>query len=99
MDLQDVLLAFCIHNPNVGYCQGMNFLVAMALLFMDAQDAFWYSLPAQLLSQNTLVLHIFGVFHIYHCLMLQSAVCEFSSAKSLTAGFLYALKGTCSQCL
>ena len=41
MDLQDVLLAFCIHNPNVGYCQGMNFLVAMALLFMDAQDAFW----------------------------------------------------------
>ncbi|KAH9507616.1 hypothetical protein Btru_051618 [Bulinus truncatus] len=41
MDLQDVLLAFCIHNPQVGYCQGMNFLVAMALLFMDAQDAFW----------------------------------------------------------
>ncbi|XP_055896131.1 uncharacterized protein LOC106079591 isoform X5 [Biomphalaria glabrata] len=41
MDLQDVLLAFCIHNPHVGYCQGMNFLVAMALLFMDAQDAFW----------------------------------------------------------
>ncbi|CAG5130296.1 unnamed protein product, partial [Candidula unifasciata] len=41
MDLQDILLAFCIHNPQVGYCQGMNFLVAMALLFMDAQDAFW----------------------------------------------------------
>ncbi|KAK7487240.1 hypothetical protein BaRGS_00021468, partial [Batillaria attramentaria] len=41
MDLQDVLLAFCVHNPNIGYCQGMNFLVAMALLFMDAQDAFW----------------------------------------------------------
>ncbi|KAK3789468.1 hypothetical protein RRG08_016278 [Elysia crispata] len=41
MDLQDVLLAFCIHNSSIGYCQGMNFLVAMALLFMDAQDAFW----------------------------------------------------------
>ncbi|GFN92905.1 TBC1 domain family member 2b-like [Plakobranchus ocellatus] len=41
MDLQDVLLAFCIHNSTIGYCQGMNFLVAMALLFMDAQDAFW----------------------------------------------------------
>ncbi|XP_076454498.1 uncharacterized protein LOC143289420 [Babylonia areolata] len=41
MDLQDVLLAFCVHNPNIGYCQGMNFLVAMALLFMDPQDAFW----------------------------------------------------------
>ncbi|XP_021357404.1 uncharacterized protein LOC110452957 isoform X2 [Mizuhopecten yessoensis] len=41
MDLQDVLLAFCVHNPATGYCQGMNFIVGMALLFMDAQDAFW----------------------------------------------------------
>ncbi|XP_033761397.1 uncharacterized protein LOC117343169 [Pecten maximus] len=41
MDLQDVLLAFCVHNPAIGYCQGMNFIVGMALLFMDAHDAFW----------------------------------------------------------
>ncbi|KAK3088782.1 hypothetical protein FSP39_023684 [Pinctada imbricata] len=41
MDLQDVLLAYCVHNPTVGYCQGMNFIVGMALLFMDAHDAFW----------------------------------------------------------
>ncbi|XP_067661994.1 uncharacterized protein [Haliotis asinina] len=41
MDLQDILLAFCIHSPSIGYCQGMNFIVGMALLFMDAQDAFW----------------------------------------------------------
>ncbi|XP_041370358.1 uncharacterized protein LOC121384163 isoform X2 [Gigantopelta aegis] len=41
MDLQDILLSFCIHNPQIGYCQGMNFIVGMALLFMDAQDAFW----------------------------------------------------------
>ncbi|XP_052092597.1 uncharacterized protein LOC127729029 isoform X4 [Mytilus californianus] len=41
MDLQDVLLAYCCHNPTIGYCQGMNFIVGMALLFMDAQDAFW----------------------------------------------------------
>ena len=41
MDLQDVLLAFCIHNPTIGYCQGMNFIVGMSLIFMDAQDAFW----------------------------------------------------------
>ncbi|ESO96014.1 hypothetical protein LOTGIDRAFT_116180, partial [Lottia gigantea] len=41
MDLQDVLLAFCIHSPDIGYCQGMNFIVGMALLFMDAHDAFW----------------------------------------------------------
>ncbi|XP_078325499.1 uncharacterized protein LOC111124243 isoform X7 [Crassostrea virginica] len=41
MDLQDVLLAYCVHNPTVGYCQGMNFIVGLALIFMDAQDAFW----------------------------------------------------------
>ncbi|XP_046560814.1 LOW QUALITY PROTEIN: uncharacterized protein LOC124269825 [Haliotis rubra] len=41
MDMQDILLAFCIHSPSIGYCQGMNFIVGMALLFMDAQDAFW----------------------------------------------------------
>ncbi|KAH3798475.1 hypothetical protein DPMN_152074 [Dreissena polymorpha] len=41
MDLQDVLLAFCIHNPTIGYCQGMNFIVAMGLLILDPEDAFW----------------------------------------------------------
>ncbi|XP_064616291.1 uncharacterized protein LOC135480392 [Liolophura sinensis] len=40
-DLQDVLLAFCIHNPSVGYCQGLNFIVAMSLLIMEPPDAFW----------------------------------------------------------
>ncbi|XP_077986905.1 uncharacterized protein LOC144441221 [Glandiceps talaboti] len=39
--LQQVLEAFCIHNPEIGYCQGMNFLVATCLLFMEAELAFW----------------------------------------------------------
>ncbi|KAG8191673.1 hypothetical protein JTE90_016460 [Oedothorax gibbosus] len=39
--LQTVLHAFCLHNPSLGYCQGMNFLVGMMLLFVDAEDAFW----------------------------------------------------------
>ncbi|GBM56262.1 TBC1 domain family member 2B [Araneus ventricosus] len=39
--LQSVLHAFCLHNPKLGYCQGMNFLVGMMLLFVDAEDAFW----------------------------------------------------------
>ena len=29
------------HNPTIGYCQGMNFIVGLTLLFMDAEDAFW----------------------------------------------------------
>lgn len=39
--LQEVLQAFTIHNPNIGYCQGMNFIAGMALLFLDKEDAFW----------------------------------------------------------
>ncbi|GIY41206.1 TBC1 domain family member 2B [Caerostris darwini] len=39
--LRRVLLAYSRHNPVVGYCQGLNRLAAIALLFMDEEDAFW----------------------------------------------------------
>ncbi|KAF6779443.1 hypothetical protein AHF37_01008 [Paragonimus kellicotti] len=39
--LQEILQAYSIHNPEVGYCQGMNFLVAVALIFLSKEDAFW----------------------------------------------------------
>ncbi|CAH1785700.1 unnamed protein product [Owenia fusiformis] len=39
--MQEVLLAFCMHNPTIGYCQGMNFIVGMCLLFMEPEDSFW----------------------------------------------------------
>ncbi|GFY79752.1 TBC1 domain family member 2B [Trichonephila inaurata madagascariensis] len=39
--MQEVLQAFCVHNPALGYCQGMNFLVGMCLLFLEPEDAFW----------------------------------------------------------
>ncbi|CAH8507405.1 unnamed protein product [Dicrocoelium dendriticum] len=39
--LQEVLQAYSIHNPEIGYCQGMNFLVAVALLVLHKEDAFW----------------------------------------------------------
>ncbi|XP_033119110.1 uncharacterized protein LOC117118591 isoform X3 [Anneissia japonica] len=39
--LEEVLKAFCIHNPSVGYCQGMNFITSVSLLFMDEETAFW----------------------------------------------------------
>uniref|UniRef100_A0A8R1I0P0 Rab-GAP TBC domain-containing protein n=1 Tax=Caenorhabditis japonica TaxID=281687 RepID=A0A8R1I0P0_CAEJA len=40
--LLQVLHAFCLHNPKIGYCQGMNFLAATALLFVGPEDAFWF---------------------------------------------------------
>ncbi|AEO71254.1 uncharacterized protein THITE_2152287 [Thermothielavioides terrestris NRRL 8126] len=40
--LHEVLLAYSRHNPDVGYCQGMNLVVANLLLIMpSAEDAFW----------------------------------------------------------
>lgn len=41
--LRRVLLAYSVHEPGVGYCQGMNYLVALLLLCMRQHEegAFW----------------------------------------------------------
>lgn len=39
--LSRILRAFCVHRPDINYLQGMNFIVAMCLLFMDEEDSFW----------------------------------------------------------
>eukprot|EP00468_Gymnochlora_sp_CCMP2014_P006431 CAMPEP_0167751108 /NCGR_PEP_ID=MMETSP0110_2-20121227/6374_1 /TAXON_ID=629695 /ORGANISM="Gymnochlora sp., Strain CCMP2014" /LENGTH=763 /DNA_ID=CAMNT_0007636525 /DNA_START=204 /DNA_END=2493 /DNA_ORIENTATION=+ len=40
--LREVLTAYAIHNPKVGYCQSMNFICAVILLFCtNLEDAFW----------------------------------------------------------
>ncbi|CAF0741810.1 unnamed protein product [Rotaria sordida] len=39
--LRQVLQVFCLHNSTIGYCQGMNFIVAVALLLLEPEDAFW----------------------------------------------------------
>ncbi|KAI5860421.1 TBC-domain-containing protein [Durotheca rogersii] len=40
--LSQVLRAYARHNPEVGYCQGMNLIAANLLLVMpSAEDAFW----------------------------------------------------------
>ena len=39
--LRRVLVAFSWYDPVVGYCQGLNRLAAIALLFLEEEDAFW----------------------------------------------------------
>ncbi|KAK1160935.1 TBC1 domain family member 2B-like [Acipenser oxyrinchus oxyrinchus] len=39
--LRNILLAFSWRNPDIGYCQGLNRLAAVALLYLDQEDAFW----------------------------------------------------------
>nr|XP_053655434.1 TBC1 domain family member 2B-like isoform X1 [Cherax quadricarinatus] len=59
--LRRVLLAFSRHNLHVGYCQGLNRLAAIALLFLNEEDAFWclvyiveYLMPPDYYSKNLL---------------------------------------------
>lgn len=41
-DLREVLSAFALHNPGIGYCQSLNFIAGLLLLFLkqDTERAF-----------------------------------------------------------
>ncbi|WPH01918.1 Hypothetical protein R9X50_00477200 [Acrodontium crateriforme] len=36
--LRRVLQAFAVHNPNIGYCQSLNFLAGLLLLFLEEDE-------------------------------------------------------------
>jgi small G protein signaling modulator 3 len=53
--LNEVLRAYARHNPEVGYCQGMNLIAANLLLIMPStEDTFWIlaSIIEQILPQG-----------------------------------------------
>ncbi len=39
--LRRVLKAYSLHDPDVGYCQGMNFIAGMLLTIVSEEEAFW----------------------------------------------------------
>ncbi|CAO3656775.1 unnamed protein product [Mucor hiemalis] len=39
--LRRLLLAFSVYSPSIGYCQSLNYIAGMMLLFMDEEEAFW----------------------------------------------------------
>ncbi|KAL8970504.1 MAG: hypothetical protein Q9183_001491 [Haloplaca sp. 2 TL-2023] len=39
--LRRVLQAFAIHRPQIGYCQSLNFLAGLLLLFLPEEKTFW----------------------------------------------------------
>jgi hypothetical protein len=39
--LYNVLKAYAVYNPAVGYCQGMGFITGLLLMYMEEEDAFW----------------------------------------------------------
>lgn len=63
--LRRVLTAFSRHNPKIGYCQGLNRLAAVSLLFMPEEEAFWalvaiveFLMPPNYYSHNLLGAHV-----------------------------------------
>lgn len=39
--LRNVLMCYSIRNPQIGYCQSMNFIAGLFLLFLDEESTFW----------------------------------------------------------
>lgn len=41
IQLRNVLHAFAVYKPKINYCQSMNFIAAIALIFLKEELAFW----------------------------------------------------------
>ncbi|KAI9244281.1 rab-GTPase-TBC domain-containing protein [Phascolomyces articulosus] len=39
--LRRILSAFSLYAPEIGYCQSLNYIAGLLILFMDEEDAFW----------------------------------------------------------
>ncbi len=39
--MRRILRAFALSHPHIGYCQSLNFLTGMLLLFLDEEEAYW----------------------------------------------------------
>jgi hypothetical protein len=62
--LRTVLIAYAGHNPDIGYCQSMNYIAGLLILVMDRdpEDAFWV-LVTLLDGVLDLLLDLLGQMH------------------------------------
>jgi hypothetical protein len=68
--LRRVLQAFALHNPVIGYCQSLNFLTGMMLIFMQEEDAFWLLIAVveRLLPEDYFTKNMVGTYVDQHVL-------------------------------
>ena len=63
--LRRILRAYALHNPQVGYCQALNFIAGTMLLYLSEEDAFWLFvtvvdtlLPADYYSESMVGMYV-----------------------------------------
>ena len=39
--LQRILTAYAVYNPDIGYCQGMSYVVGLLLMYFEEAETFW----------------------------------------------------------
>lgn len=61
--LRRLLCAFSVHNPDIGYCQSINFLAGFLLLLLSEEQSFWVldCLINEILPQNYYTNSLIGV--------------------------------------
>ena len=52
--LYKLLAVYSIHNPEIGYCQGMNYLAALILIGVDMKEDLAYTIFVKLMNDNGL---------------------------------------------
>ena len=65
--LKRLLTAFAIRNPEIGYCQSINFVAGMLLLHMSEEEAFWVL--------DVLVNEILSPSYYWYTLLIQTCCC------------------------
>ncbi|XP_020937995.1 USP6 N-terminal-like protein [Sus scrofa] len=68
--LFNVLTAYSVYNTEVGYCHGMNQIVAILLMFLNEEDAFWAL--AQLMDNKRHAMHGFFILEFPKLQRLQA---------------------------
>eukprot|EP01124_Arcella_intermedia_P011051 TRINITY_DN17540_c0_g1_i3.p1 TRINITY_DN17540_c0_g1~~TRINITY_DN17540_c0_g1_i3.p1 ORF type:complete len:1361 (+),score=321.98 TRINITY_DN17540_c0_g1_i3:55-4137(+) len=95
--LRRILHAYTWHRPDVGYCQSMNFLVAIMLFFVDEEMGFWLLcsiidnvLPPGYFSQDLLGLRIdVEVFKVIFAQRLPKLSKHFDNMNVEAHSFIY----------
>ena len=41
LSLRNILRAYAFFDPEIGYCQGMGYIVGIARMYMEEEAAFW----------------------------------------------------------